>query len=43
MDMSNMSMTRANRDYQTGSAQVHASVMVGQTGGRGARRPRRMQ
>ncbi|HLX18405.1 MAG TPA: hypothetical protein VKS24_24720, partial [Bradyrhizobium sp.] len=26
MEMSNVSMTTANRDYQRGSAQVHASV-----------------
>jgi hypothetical protein len=31
MEMSNMSMTTATRDYQKGSAEVHASVMVGQT------------
>ena len=31
MEMSNVSMTTANRDYQRGSAQAHASVMVGQT------------
>ena len=30
MEMSNASMTTATRDYQHGSAQVHASVMVGQ-------------
>ncbi len=31
MEMSNVSMTTANRDYQRGSAQVHASVVMGQT------------
>lgn len=31
MDMPNASMTTANRDYQRGPAQLHASVMVGQT------------
>ena len=31
MAMSNVSMTTANRDYQRGPAQAHASVMVGQT------------
>ena len=31
MEMSNMSMTTANRDNQKGAAQVHASVVVGQT------------
>jgi hypothetical protein len=31
MEMSNMSMTTANRDYQKGAAQVHASVMIGQS------------
>jgi len=31
MEMSNMSMTTANRDYEKGSAQVHASVMMGQS------------
>lgn len=30
MEMSNVSMTTANRDYQRGAAQVHASVMLGQ-------------
>src|SRR3569833_2677947 len=30
MDMANMSMTTATRDYTKGSAEVHASVMVGQ-------------
>ena len=30
MEMSNVSMTTATRDYQRGSAQVHASVMIGQ-------------
>jgi hypothetical protein len=33
MDMSNMSMITANRDYQKGSAQLHAAVLVGQTAG----------
>jgi hypothetical protein len=33
MEMSNMSMTTATRDYQKGSAQLHASVMIGQTAG----------
>ena len=31
MEMTNMSMTTANRDYQKGAAQVHASVVLGQT------------
>ena len=31
MEMPNASMTTATRDYQHGSAQVHASVMVGQS------------
>ena len=31
MEMSNVSMTTATRDYQKGSAQAHATVMVGQT------------
>jgi hypothetical protein len=31
MEMSNASMTTATRDYQRGSAQVHAAVMTGQT------------
>ena len=31
MEMTNVSMTTATRDYQKGSAQVHASVVVGQT------------
>jgi hypothetical protein len=31
MQMSDASMTTATRDYQRGSAQVHAAVMVGQT------------
>ncbi|HLZ00855.1 MAG TPA: hypothetical protein VKR55_01745 [Bradyrhizobium sp.] len=31
MEVSNMSMTTANRDYQKGSAQAHASVVVGQS------------
>jgi hypothetical protein len=30
MEMQNVSMTTATRDYQRGSAQAHASVMVGQ-------------
>lgn len=30
MDMANMSMTTAARDYTKGSAELHASVMVGQ-------------
>ncbi len=30
MEMSNVSMTTATRDYQRGPAQVHASVMIGQ-------------
>jgi hypothetical protein len=30
MEMPNASMTTATRDYQRGSAQLHASVMVGQ-------------
>ena len=30
MQMSKVSMTTATRDYQRGSAQVHASVMIGQ-------------
>ncbi len=30
MDMANMSMTTATRDYTKGSAELHASVMVGQ-------------
>lgn len=33
MEMANVSMTTATRDYQKGPAQVHASVMVGQTAG----------
>jgi hypothetical protein len=33
MEMANMSMTTATRDYQKGSAQLHASVMIGQTAG----------
>jgi len=31
MEMSNVSMTTANRDYQKGPAQVHAAVMIGQS------------
>lgn len=31
MEMPNASITTATRDYQHGSAQVHASVMVGQS------------
>jgi hypothetical protein len=31
MEMTNVSMTTATRDYQKGSAQAHASVTVGQT------------
>ena len=31
MDMANMSMTTANRDYTKGSSEVHAVVMVGQS------------
>jgi hypothetical protein len=30
MEMPNMSMTSATRDYQRGPAQAHASVMIGQ-------------
>ena len=30
MEMSNVSMTTATRDYQKGSAQAHASVTIGQ-------------
>lgn len=30
MEMSNMSMTSATRDYQRGAAQVHAGVVTGQ-------------
>ena len=30
MEMANMSMTTANRDYTKGSSEVHASVVVGQ-------------
>jgi hypothetical protein len=30
MEMPNMSMTSATRDYQRGSAQVHAGVVIGQ-------------
>jgi len=30
MDMANMSMTTANRDYTKGSSELHASVVVGQ-------------
>jgi hypothetical protein len=30
MEMANMSMTTATRDYQRGAAQVHASVVLGQ-------------
>jgi hypothetical protein len=30
MEMANMSMTTATRDYQRSSAQVHASVVIGQ-------------
>ena len=30
MEMANMSMTTANRDYTKGSAELHASVVVGQ-------------
>ena len=30
MEMANMSMTSATRDYQRGSAQVHAGVVIGQ-------------
>jgi hypothetical protein len=30
MEMSNMSMTSATRDYQRGAAQVHAGVVIGQ-------------
>jgi hypothetical protein len=33
MEMANVSMTTATRDYQKGSAQLHASVMIGQTAG----------
>ena len=33
MEMANMSMTTATRDYQKGTAQLHASVMIGQTAG----------
>ncbi len=31
MEMSNMSMTTANRDYTKGSSELHASVVVGQS------------
>ena len=31
MEMANMSMTTATRDYAKGSAEMHASVVVGQT------------
>ena len=31
MEMANMSMTTATRDYEKGSTQLHASVTVGQT------------
>jgi hypothetical protein len=30
MEMANMSMTSATRDYQRGAAQAHASVVIGQ-------------
>jgi len=31
MEMANMSMTTANRDYTKGSSELHASVVVGQS------------